>query len=117
MLLVPNDRAGFREPSLRNCPERGLGAAPSVDLGGVRWPKWGEKSLLVAPQSYSVVASGAFRTVSQMDFSETLPPAAARGAPINRLLRHLFKSLLTFKLLFTIDNFVVLCHSPSALRT
>jgi hypothetical protein len=39
------DTAGpdFREPSLRNCPKRGGSNTSTVDLAGVRTPKWAEK--------------------------------------------------------------------------
>ncbi len=43
-----------------------MSTAPTVDLGGVQRPEWGEKPLLGGPQGYAVGASRTFQTVSRI---------------------------------------------------
>jgi hypothetical protein len=55
---------------LERLSEKGMSNTPTVNLGGVRRPKWREEHLLSRPQGHAVAASGAFRTVSEGVFSE-----------------------------------------------
>ena len=82
----------YSESAWRNRPKRGVSTAPTVDLEGVRRPKWSEKPLGGGPQGYAVGASGTFRTVSEVVFSEVRrlrvvcprPPTDCRAAWLPR---------------------------------
>ncbi len=71
----------------RNCPKRGTSNAPTVDLAGIRRPKWSEKPLLGGPQGYAEGVWEAFRTVSRRcsqksPFYDVLTLSSARSTPL-----------------------------------
>src|SRR5215217_7525829 len=62
--------------SYRNCPKRATRNAPSVNMAGIRRPKWTEQLRFGVLQGNAASASEAFRTVSKGEFSEVRCPLA-----------------------------------------